>query len=114
MVRGTVFPTNAHQPPDALFVHGMALVLQVPGHLPDAVKRGVQKLFVDQQHQVEVHLGLARRFMVKRRPRDRQQAALRPDRQLGMGPFDHALRHCLSDQWRSNASSLPGPRLELS
>jgi hypothetical protein len=52
---------EAHQPPDALFVHGMALVLQVPGHLADAVERGVQKLLVDQQHEVEVHRRLALR-----------------------------------------------------
>ena len=42
-------------PPDALFIHGMALVLQVPRHLPHAVERGVQELLVDQQHEVEVH-----------------------------------------------------------
>jgi hypothetical protein len=70
---------EAHQPPDALLVHGMALVLQVPGHLPDAIERGVQKLLVDQQHEVEVHRRLALRRVIERRSRDRQQAALRPD-----------------------------------
>jgi len=48
---GTVFPTNvhkAHQPPDALFGHTMALVLQAPRHLPDTGKRGLRKLLVDQ------------------------------------------------------------------
>jgi hypothetical protein len=32
---------KAHQPPDALFIHGMTIVLQVPGHLPHAIERGV-------------------------------------------------------------------------
>jgi hypothetical protein len=45
---------QAHQPPDALFVHGMDTVLQMLRHLPDSVKRGVQKLPVDQEHVVEV------------------------------------------------------------
>ena len=45
---------KAHQPPDALFVHGMAFILQMPRHLPHAVERGVQKLLVDQKHEVEV------------------------------------------------------------
>ena len=92
----TVFPTNAHkaqQPPDALLVHAMALVSQVPRHLPHAVERGLQKLLVDQQHQVEVHRRLALRRVIERRSRDRQQAALRPDRQLGVVPFDHATPH---------------------
>jgi hypothetical protein len=57
---------KAHQSPDALFVHGMTLVLQVPCHLPDTVKRGVQELLVDQQHQVEVHRGFALRRVIER------------------------------------------------
>jgi hypothetical protein len=48
-------PHQAHQSSDALFVHGMAFVLQTPAHLPDTVKWSVQKLLVDLQHQVEVH-----------------------------------------------------------
>ena len=68
MVRGTVFPTSAHQahqPPDALFVHGMTLILQVPCHLPDTVKRRVQKLLVDLQHQVEVQRRFALRCVIE-------------------------------------------------
>ena len=34
----------AHQPPDALFIHGMTVVLQVPCHLPDAMDGRVQEL----------------------------------------------------------------------
>lgn len=52
----------AHQAADAFLVHGMALVLQVPRHLPDNVERGIQELLVDQQHEVEVH----RRFALRR------------------------------------------------
>lgn len=50
-----------HQPPDALHIHGVALILQMPGHLPDAVERGFQELPVDQPHERQVHLGLALR-----------------------------------------------------
>jgi len=78
-VRLLVDRHHAHQPPDALFVHGMTLVLQVPCHLPDAVERGVQELLVDQQHQVEEHRGLALRRVMQRRPRDREKAAQRLD-----------------------------------
>lgn len=66
-----------HQSPDALVVHNMAFVLQVPRHLLHAVKRRLEELLVDYHHEVEVHGRLAHRFMVERRPRDRQQAALR-------------------------------------
>ena len=38
---------KAHQSPDALFVHGVALVLQVPRHLPDAIERGAVPPAVD-------------------------------------------------------------------
>ena len=48
-----------HQPPDTLHVDCVALVLQVPGHLLDAVERGFQELPVDQPHERQVHLGLA-------------------------------------------------------
>ena len=44
-------PHEAHQPPDALFVHGMAFVLQVPRHLPDPIERGLEELLVDHPHQ---------------------------------------------------------------
>jgi len=92
----------------------MAFVPQVPCHLPDTVNRDVRELLVDQQHEVKVQRRLALRRVAERRPRDRQQAALRPDREPGMASLDHPVRHCLPDQWRSNASSLPGPGLELS
>jgi hypothetical protein len=57
---------ETHQPPDALFVHGMTLVLQAPRHLPNAVERGVQELLVDQQHEIEVHRRLALRRVIER------------------------------------------------
>jgi hypothetical protein len=55
-----------HQPPDAFPVHDKPLVLQMSGHLADAVERSVQKLPVEQQHQVEVHRCLAMRRVVER------------------------------------------------
>lgn len=72
---------QAHEPlqsTDVLLVGRMALVLQVPSHLPDTIERGFQELPIDQLHQRQVHLGLALRRVVERRLRDRQQAALRP------------------------------------
>ena len=96
MIQWINSPTNAHEPhqsSDALRVHRVTLVLQVPSHLPDTVKRGFQELPVDALHQGEVHLGLATRLVVERRPRDRQQAALRPDRQGRMVGFDHLPPH---------------------
>ena len=68
-----------HQTADAFLVHGIAFVLQMPCHLADAVERGFQKLLVDQQHEIEVRGRLTLRRVVERRPRDRQQAALRAD-----------------------------------
>ena len=41
---------EAHQPPDAFLVHGMAYVLQVPGHLLHAEKRSFEKLLVHHHH----------------------------------------------------------------
>jgi hypothetical protein len=35
---------QSRQPPDALFVHGMALVLKVPSHMSRNAKRSVHKL----------------------------------------------------------------------
>jgi hypothetical protein len=55
-------PHEAHQAANALMAHGMALVLQVPRHLPGAVERGIQELLVDHQHEVEPH----RRFALRR------------------------------------------------
>ena len=46
---------QAHQPPNALRIHGMAFVSQVPRHLPHTVKWRVQKLLADQQHQLKVN-----------------------------------------------------------
>lgn len=62
----------------------------------------------------EVLVRLTLRRKVKRRTRDLQQSALPADRQVRMVAFDHAVRHRLSDQWRSNASSLPAPGLQRS
>lgn len=61
--------SNAHearQPPDALLVHKVPFVAQLPGHLPHTMERRVKELLVDQQHQRKVHLGLALRLVVKR------------------------------------------------
>ncbi len=55
-----------HQPPDALVIHSMATVLQVPRHLLHAVKRCLKELFVDHHHEVQVDRRLAHQFLVKR------------------------------------------------
>jgi len=62
---------EAHQPPDALLVHAMPLVLQVPGHLANPIERRVEELPVDQPHQAEVLIRLSSRLVVERRSRDR-------------------------------------------
>jgi len=59
-------PHETHQPPDALDVHRMPFVLQVPGHLLNAVEGRVQELLVDQQHEGEVYLCLSLRLVVER------------------------------------------------
>ena len=57
---------KAHQSPDALFINGMALVLQVSCHLPDTIERRFQKLFVDLQHQIKVQRRLSPQRVMKR------------------------------------------------
>lgn len=74
----------------------------MPGHLLDAVKRRLQELAVDLDHQRQVLLALALRLAVKARPDNRQQPALFDDRQLFNGPA------------KSWPASLAGPWLELS
>ena len=44
-------------------------------------------------HRVLQIVGLALRRVVKRRARDRQKEALRPDRQRGVGTFKHPAPH---------------------
>jgi len=91
---------EAPQPPDAFLVHGMALVLQVPGHLADPIERSVQELPVDQQHEVEVHrcLALRSRTITARSTAD----GIAPRPTAGDGPV------------RSCRASLADPGLELS
>jgi len=87
---------QAHQPhetPDALLVHRMTVVPQMPGHLPDTVERRLQELFVDLAHQAEVQRRLALRRVVEGRPRDRQQLALPANGQARMTRLDHAPPH---------------------
>lgn len=50
---------QAHEPTDALLVHRMAFVAQVPGHLADAKERCLEELHIDQPHQRKVLLRLA-------------------------------------------------------
>jgi hypothetical protein len=71
----------------------MALVLQVPRHLLDAIERRFEEPLVNHPHQGEVYHHLAHQFVVKRRLRDRQQAALCPDRQARMALLDHPASH---------------------
>lgn len=82
-----------HQSPDALVIHKMALVLQVPLHLLHAAKRCLEELLVNHDHEVEVHHRLPHQLVVERRPRDGQQAALRPDRQARVVLLNHATPH---------------------
>jgi len=72
-------PHQAHEPPDALLVHVVTLIAQVPGHLPDPEERRLQKLHVDQPHQRKIFVRLTPRRMVKRRPGNRQQRTLLAD-----------------------------------
>ena len=57
---------EAQQSPDAFLVRGMALALQVPGYLLNALDRGFQELLVNQQREVEVYRRLALRRVVAR------------------------------------------------
>jgi hypothetical protein len=70
-----------HQSTNALVVHDLPLVPQVPCHLLDPLKRRLKELIVDHHHEVEIHGSLAHRLVAERRSCNRQQAALRPDRQ---------------------------------
>lgn len=51
-------PNEEHQSLDALLVHQVAVVAQMPGHLPDPEKWRLQELLVDPPHQAEVLCGL--------------------------------------------------------
>ena len=82
-----------HQSLDALIVHSIALVPQVPRHLLHTVERCLDKLLVDHDHEVKVHGRLTHQLVVERRPQDRQKAVLRPDRQARVVLFDHAAPH---------------------
>jgi hypothetical protein len=61
--------------------------------LPDKAFKMPEKGATDQPHQVEVHFGLAPRLIIERRPRNRQQAALRLDRQRLVGALNHPAPH---------------------
>lgn len=78
-----------HEPTDALLVHYMAIVAQVPRLLSNAEERRVEELHIDQPHQRKVLLGLSLRRIVERRPRDRQQRALSAHGKVRMVAFDH-------------------------
>ena len=88
-------PHQAHQPPDAPLVHRVAVVAQVPGHLPNSEDRGLQvrRTLIDLPHQSEVLLRLALGRAGERRTRDRQQLALPADRQVRVVRLDHAAPH---------------------
>ena len=87
---------QTHQPhhsPDPLFVHQMAFIAQMPGHLADAKERCLKELLIDPTHQLQVQRGLAFERLVEQRPRDRQQLALLADGQGGIGWLDHFPPH---------------------
>ena len=50
---------EAHQSADALLIHQLAFVTQMPCHLPDTEERRFQELLVDLPHQIKVLFGLA-------------------------------------------------------
>ena len=62
----------------------MAVVPKMPGHLAHSEERRLHELPVDQRHQAQVLGALSGRAMVEGRTRDRQQPALRGDRQPRM------------------------------
>jgi hypothetical protein len=84
---------EAHQPPDALFVHGMAIVALVTCHLADAEEGRVQEMHINLPHQREVLFRRALRRVVERRPCDRQKCGLRTDRLGRMVARSHAAPH---------------------
>lgn len=57
-----------HQAPDVFLVHEVVFIAQMPRHLAHSVKRGLKELLINQAHQVEVNLALARRLIIKRGP----------------------------------------------
>lgn len=71
----------------------MAIVAQMPGHLPDTEEGRFQELFVDQPHEGKVLRGLPLQGVIEGRARDRQQLALLSDRQLRMIRLNHAAPH---------------------
>lgn len=84
---------ETHQAPDAFLVHEVVFIAQMPRHLVYAVKRRLQELLINHAHQFEVHLALALRLVVKRRPLDRQQHALLTNRQARQVRFNHLALH---------------------
>jgi hypothetical protein len=54
-----------HQSTNALVVHNMAIVLQVPSHLLDPIKWRLEELLVDLHHEVEVQGRLAHQFVIE-------------------------------------------------
>src|SRR5690606_25916551 len=71
----------------------MPLVLQMPCHLPDTVEGRVEEVLIKNPHQPKILRRFSDWFMMDRRARDRQQAALRADRQRWMAPINHPTPH---------------------
>ena len=119
---------QAHQPhkaADALFIHEMAFVAQMPGHLPHPIERCLQELLVDQAHQIEVHLAF-RPSVYSKMTTARSTAAHTACQLTGLADSAQSsgvslacprfelsgqkivgdgIRHCRSDQWRDMAHS---------
>src|SRR6202050_2387132 len=80
-----------HQPTDAMAPNAPTVTPQMPCHLPRAVPRRLQELFVDETHQPQCLFALRRRLTIERRPTDRRKLALAHDREPWMTGIDHRL-----------------------
>src|ERR1700760_1131898 len=82
-------PHLGHQPPHPLAANRIAFAPQMPGHLGGAIPRRLQKLTVNQPHQLQVQRGLSGWLVIEPRPAGRNQLTLSHDRQLGVLRVNH-------------------------
>jgi len=111
-------PHLRHQPPHPPAADVYTLARQMADHLPVAIPRHIEERRVDHPHQRQRFFGLGLWRIIERRSADRQQTALRRDRQIGVHLFDHPVpsihahrRHALAKKSRSTTNC---PILECS
>lgn len=73
-----------HQPADPMAPASVPLSLYVTGHLPRAIPRRLEELTVDDGHERQDLGAFAAWLVIKAGARQRQQAALPPDAEIGM------------------------------